>query len=169
MMTVNPGITLRCGGRLVPLLALVMLGGVAENARAANAKPNILFILADDLGWSDLGCYGADLHETPHLDRFAREGVRFTQACAMSVCSPTRATLMTGKHAARLHFTIWREGAMEGGAKNRKLCEAPSIFNLPHSETTIAKHLQSAGYLTRWWASGTWAIGSTTPRRTAST
>jgi arylsulfatase A-like enzyme len=134
-----------------------MLGGVAENARAANAKPNILFILADDLGWSDLGCYGADLHETPHLDRFAREGVRFTQACAMSVCSPTRATLMTGKHAARLHFTIWREGAMEGGAKNRKLCEAPSIFNLPHSETTIAKHLQSAGYLTA--LVGKWHLG----------
>ena len=80
MMNANPGITLRRGGRLAAWLALVMLGGTAENARAGDAKPNILFILADDLGWSDLGCYGADLHETPHLDRFAREGVRFTQA-----------------------------------------------------------------------------------------
>ena len=74
---------------------------------AAAAKPNILFILADDMGWSDLGCYGADLHETPNIDRLSRESVRFTNEYAMSVCSPTRATLMTGKHAARLHFTLW--------------------------------------------------------------
>ena len=64
---------------------------------------------------------------------------------------------MTGKHAARLHFTIWREGAIEEGPKNRKLREAPSIFNLPHNETTIAKHLQSAGYLTA--LVGKWHLG----------
>ena len=121
------------------------------------ARPNILFILADDLGWSDLGCYGADLHETPRLDRFANESVRFTQAYAMSVCSPTRAMLMTGKHAARLHFTIWAEGALEGGPKNRRLREAVSIAELPHSETTIAKRLQSAGYLTA--LVGKWHLG----------
>jgi arylsulfatase A-like enzyme len=60
------------------------------------------------------------LHETPNLDRFARESVRFTNAYAMSVCSPSRRTLMTGKHAARLHFTIWAEGAEEGGPKGHK-------------------------------------------------
>ena len=95
--------------------------------------------------------------------------MRFTQASAMSVCSPTRATLMTGKHAARLHFTIWREGAIEEGPKNRKLLQAPSIFNLPHTETTIAKHFSRPGISRRWWASGTWATGNTTRRRTAST
>src|ERR1700689_3553656 len=108
------------------------------------ARPNILFILADDMGWSDLGCYGADLHETPNIDRFAAQSVRFTNAYAMAVCSPTRASLMTGKHAARLHFTIWAEGAQEGGPKNRKLREAESIWNLPNSEKTIASYLKSA-------------------------
>jgi arylsulfatase A len=108
---------------------------------------------------ADLGCYGADLHETPRIDAFAKEAVRFTNAYAMSVCSPTRSTLMTGKHAARLHFTIWSEGAQQGGPKNRKLREAPAIWNLPHTETTIAKHLHGAGYLTAMvgkWHLGDW-------------
>src|SRR5579859_5331108 len=137
---------------LAPLLCVAwwvpLAASLASATPATPDKPNILFILADDMGWADLGCYGADLHETPNIDRFASQSVRFTNAYAMSVCSPTRATLMTGKHAARLHFTIWAEGAQEGGPKNRKLLEAPSIWNLPHSEVTIAKHLQDAGYLT---------------------
>jgi arylsulfatase A-like enzyme len=141
-----------------PLLRVVfVLCIVSAPEGCAASKPNILFILADDMGWSDLGCYGADLHETPNLDRFARESVRFTNACAMSVCSPTRASLMTGKHAARLHFTIWAEGAQEGGPKGRKLRDAESIWNLPHSETTIAKHLHDAGYLTA--LVGKWHLG----------
>lgn len=134
-----------------------ILVGASQAADRSAQRPNILFILADDLGWSDLGCYGADLHETPHLDRFAGEAVRFTQAYAMSVCSPTRATLMTGKHAARLHFTIWAEGAIQGGPKNRQLLQAECLSNLPPSETTIAKHLQAAGYLTA--LVGKWHLG----------
>jgi arylsulfatase A-like enzyme len=145
--------------RCLLFLASVFFAAALASAAApaTPAKPNILFILADDMGWSDLGCYGADLHETPNIDRFAAQSVRFTNAYAMSVCSPTRATLMTGKHAARLHFTVWAEGAQEGGPKNRKLLEAPSIWNLPHSETTIAKHLQAAGYLTA--LVGKWHLG----------
>lgn len=126
-------------------------------ARAAAPRPNILLILADDLGWSDLGCQGAGLLETPHLDRFAAESVRFAQAYAMCVCSPTRATLMTGKHAARLRYTIWSEGARQGGPKNRRLRDAPSIWNLPHSETTLARHLKNAGYRTA--LVGKWHLG----------
>lgn len=139
---------------LVAILWATLLGHCIFGAQRG---PNILFILADDMGWSDLGCYGADLHETPRIDRFARGSVRFTNAYGMSVCSPSRATLMTGKHAARLHFTIWTEGAEQGGPKNRRLREAPSIWNLPHTETTIAEHLQGVGYLTA--LVGKWHLG----------
>lgn len=138
-------------------LAIALASGAALAGASDHARPNIVFILADDLGWADLGCYGADLHETPRLDQFARESVRFTQAYAMCVCSPTRATIMTGKHAARLHYTIWSEGAIEGGPKNRKLRDGEAISALPHTETTIAKRLHDAGYLTA--LVGKWHLG----------
>ncbi len=123
---------------------------------AADRAPNIVLILADDLGWSDLGCYGADLHETPFLDQFARESLRFTDAYAMPVCSPTRAALMTGKHAARVHMTIWSEGSLSG-PKNRVLLQADALHSLPRTETTLAKQLQAAGYLTA--LIGKWHLG----------
>ena len=66
-------------------------------SHAAGKPLNFVFILADDLGWSDIGCYGADLHETPNLDRLANSSVRFTHACtAAPVCTPTRASIQTG-------------------------------------------------------------------------
>ena len=84
------------GGGVVLLLAAALLLGPAERSPGADRPPNVILVLADDLGWSDLGCYGADLHETPRLDRLAGQGVRFTTAYAASVCSPTRAGLLTG-------------------------------------------------------------------------
>jgi arylsulfatase A-like enzyme len=123
---------------------------------ASARPPNVVFILADDLGWSDVGCYGADLHETPNIDRLAREGVRFTQAYAMPVCSPSRASILTGRHAARLHLTIWREGAL-GVPHDQPLVPPPTIADLPSSEVTIAEVLKGAGFLT--FHVGKWHLG----------
>src|SRR3954471_4161674 len=78
-------------------------------------QPNIVFILADDLGQRDLGCYGSSFHETPHLDALARAGMRFTDAyAACNVCSPSRAAILTGKYPARLHLTDWLPGRKVG-------------------------------------------------------
>src|SRR5213075_102294 len=77
----------------------------------AQDKPNILFILADDLGWSDLGCYGSPWRNTPALDKLAAEGVRLTGTCvAQPICSASRAALMTGRAPARLHLTDFIPG-----------------------------------------------------------
>ena len=98
-------------------LLLLLLADVV-----CTAQPNVVLIVADDLGWSDLACYGSDLHETPNLDAFADQGVRFSNAYAASpVCSPTRASILTGKHPARVRMTIWREAALQRG--KRKLLE----------------------------------------------
>mgnify|MGYP003334281089 CR=1 FL=1 len=139
----------------LPLLAAMLLAPLTA-LRAEITRPNIVLILADDLGWSDLGCYGADLHETPNLDRLAKQGVRFTEAYAMSVCTPSRAALLTGKHAARLRITTWAEGS-RSGPKGRKLIEAASLHDLPHTETTLARRLHDAGYLTA--LVGKWHLG----------
>ena len=98
------------------MAVLLLLLAPLPAGAAVQAKPkpmNVVLILADDLGWADVACQGADLHETPHIDRLAAEGVRFTHAYAASVCSPTRSSLMTGKHPARLGITIWREAARD--------------------------------------------------------
>src|SRR4051794_21395758 len=78
---------------------------------AGAAKPNIIFILADDLGINDLHCYGRAEHHTPNLDQLAREGMRFTASyCAQSICSPSRAAILTGRAPARLHLTTFLPG-----------------------------------------------------------
>src|SRR5262245_37986892 len=96
-------------------LALSLLLG----ASAAD-KPNIVFILIDDLGASDLGCTGSSFYETPNLDRLAARGMKFTNSySACTVCSPTRASLLTGKYPARLHLTDWIPGYVLPKAKLR--------------------------------------------------
>jgi len=124
--------------------------------RAADPpRPNVVVILADDLGWTDLACYGSDLHETPHLDRLARDGMKFTQNySACTVCSPTRAALLTGKYPARLHITDWIPGAMPD---NPKLLVPDWTKALPTTETTIARLFQDAGYATA--SIGKWHLG----------
>jgi arylsulfatase A-like enzyme len=141
---------------LVSLAAAIAIGSSAAAAGSAAAAPNIVLILADDLGWSDLGCYGADLHETPRLDQLAREGLRFTQAYAMPVCSPTRSMLMTGKHAARLGITVWIEKTIHPPT-NQRLLEGASNHNLPLTEITLATRLRERGYVTALL--GKWHLG----------
>lgn len=127
-------------------------------ALPGTSRMNVLFILADDLGWSDLSCYGSDFHETPNLDEFARTSVRFTNAYASApVCSPTRAALLTGKAPARLGMTTWHEASMDP-PKNQRLLPAASVGNLPLSEITLAKLYRQAGYSTAHL--GKWHLGT---------
>lgn len=122
------------------------------------ARPlNVVFILADDLGGSDVGCYGADLHETPNIDALARQSVKFEQAYAASpVCSPTRASILTGCHPARLHMTIWREAALQE-VKGKPLVPPKTVPDLPREKTTLAEALKAAGHET--FHVGKWHLG----------
>jgi arylsulfatase A len=140
---------------LVSITFAAMLMMAAELRVAAAERPNVILILADDLGWTDLACYGSDLYESPHLDRLAQNGMRFTQNySACTVCSPTRAALLTGKYPARLHITDWIPGAMPN---NPKLLVPDWTRHLPLEETTIAEVLKSAGYATA--SIGKWHLG----------
>ncbi len=123
---------------------------------AAAQRPNIVFLLADDLGWRDFGCYGNTFHETPHLDRLAAEGVRFTNAyAACPVCSPTRASILTGKYPARLHLTDWIPGRKQW--PTAKLLTPKFEQQLPLRETTLAEALKPLGYRTA--SIGKWHLG----------
>ncbi len=127
---------------------LFALPAVLQSAAPA-ARPNIVFILVDDLGYSDVGCYGSDYYATPHIDRLARQGMRFTQAYAAScLCSPTRSSLMTGKYPGRLHIThaIPIEGHLR--MKDTLMRDADYVKNMPLEEVTIAEALKEGGYAT---------------------
>jgi len=132
------------------------LGLPGMDVEAAPAqKLNVVLILADDLGWTDLHCFGSEYYETPHIDRLAKDGVKFTQAySACTVCSPSRAAILTGKYPARLHITDWIPGQMP---ENPKLIVPDWTKYLPLEELTLANAFHAAGYATA--SIGKWHLG----------
>ena len=128
------------------LSSLFLLAFAAFAAAAEPRKPNIIFILSDDLSQGDIGCYGQKLIQTPHLDRMAKEGTRFTQGyCGTTVCAPSRTSLMVGQHSGHSPVRANREIKPEG--------QLP----LPTGTITVAKILQDNGYATA--CMGKWGMG----------
>jgi len=117
--------------------------------------PNVVMIIADDLGWSQIGCYGSSFYKTPNIDKLAKSGIKFTNAySAASICSPTRAAIMTGKYPARLDLTDFIPG---NTPKNKPLL-TPEDWQkyLPLKELTIAEKMESSGYSTGFY--GKWHL-----------
>jgi arylsulfatase A-like enzyme len=133
------------------------------NVFADDQKPNFVFILVDDLGWTDVGVFGSTFYETPNIDQLAGEGMRFTDAyAACPVCSPTRASIISGKYPARMNTTDWfgapqPETVERHWTKNKPLLPASYLEYLPLEEETIAEKLKKNGYKT--FFAGKWHLG----------
>ncbi len=141
---------------LTPWFCLTLIVAFAALSRAAE-KPNVVFILVDDLGWTDLSSYGSDLYETPQVDRLAQQGMRFTSAyAACTVCSPTRASIMTGKYPATLRITDWITGHLK---PHGKLAIPDWTQFLAPEAYTLGDALHDAGYRTAHL--GKWHLGET--------
>src|ERR1041385_8681359 len=147
---------MRVWPRMKPLSALLTLC-VACSAAAATKRPNIVFILADDLGYTDLACYGSKYYETPNIDRLAADGIRFTsgQTCGPN-CQPTRAALMSGQYMPRTGvYTVG--GVDRFDWQTRPLRPVDNVTKLPLDKITIAQRLKDAGYATAMF--GKWHLG----------
>ena len=136
-------------------ICLAVLASAFATAKAAD-KPNILFILCDDLGINDLHCYGRQDHHTPNLDRLAQQGMRFTTAyCAQPICSPSRAAILTGKAPARLHLTTFLPG--RPNCVSQMVLHPEIEMQVPLAERMLPDYFKEAGYVTA--AIGKWHVG----------
>jgi len=127
----------------------------AVSATKLQKKPNIVFILIDDMGWPDVACYGSKFHETPNIDRLARQGMKFTDAyAACPVCSPTRASIMAGQYPARVGITDFIPGHWR---PYEKLVVPENRLQLPLESVTIGEVLKERGYATCYI--GKWHLG----------
>jgi arylsulfatase A-like enzyme len=137
-------------------LVLVAAAVAAPAPVAAADRPNVVVFLIDDLGWADPGCYGNMFHETPHIDKLAKDGLRFTNGyAACTVCSPTRAALLTGQYPARLHVTDW----IAGHKRPFATLKVPAwTMHLPHETHSLAEAFKADGYATA--SVGKWHLGT---------
>ncbi len=155
--------SLRAGTALLIVASILTAGlaGAGQNAEAGRlspgTRPNILLIMADDLGWLDVGCQGNPRVDTPHIDRLARQGMRFTDAYAAApVCSPTRAAVLTGFSPARLRITNHLPDEDRFIPEGANLLPAEMLDHLPLERVTIAERLAEAGYATGFF--GKWHL-----------
>jgi arylsulfatase A-like enzyme len=148
----------RCFAALAVVLGLVLMGQTAVG-QTATSRPNIIFILADDLGWTDLSCQGSGYYQTPHIDRLANEGLRATSGytCGPN-CQPTRAALMTGLYGPRTG--IYTVGGIDRfDWTSRPLRPVDNVVKLPRKFPTVAEVLRESGYRTAMF--GKWHLGET--------
>ncbi|MDX6765325.1 MAG: sulfatase [Candidatus Methylacidiphilales bacterium] len=145
-------LTIPCMLGMITLLVWV----IPQKDHPPKPRPNIVFILCDDLGIHDLHCYGRAEHHTPHLDRLAAEGMRFTSAYAsQAICSPSRAGLLTGLNPARLHMTTYLPGRPD--AISQRVLQPEIMLNVPLSVKMLPRYFQANGYTTG--LIGKWHVG----------
>jgi arylsulfatase A-like enzyme len=140
------------------IAVILVVGFVISVNGAEHQRPNIVFILADDLGYTDLGCYGSKFYETPNIDRLAAEGVRFTDGytCGPN-CQPTRAALLSGQYGPRTGvYTVGNINRFNW--QSRPLRPVDNVTALPRGKVTIADTLKAAGYATGMF--GKWHLGN---------
>jgi arylsulfatase A-like enzyme len=140
------------------LISAVVLSGLCAMSASVGEpqKPNIVFILADDLGWTDTCAYGSTYYETPNIDRLASQGMRFTNYHNCQNCAPTRAALMTGQYGARTG--VYTVGGIDRfDWRSRPLRPVDNQNRLPRDKITIAQALKAAGYATGMF--GKWHLG----------
>ena len=142
---------------ILPLLGL-LLAGLFGPLIAADRPPNIIFVLADDLGWTDLACFGSKYYETPNIDRLAAQGMRLTNHHHCQNCAPTRSALLSGQYGARTGtYTV---GSIERfNWQTRPLRPVDNVTKLSLERDTFANQLKAAGYATAMF--GKWHLGST--------